>query len=79
MKIWVSVEDLAFAKRLKAYGKSQRKAFHDNQEGSHHHVVPEVRCVWRLVSGQETLVWCVGFFSGKSQKDADDFYYNVGR
>jgi glycosyltransferase involved in cell wall biosynthesis len=74
----ISVEDLDFATRLKVYGKKQGKGF---------------KTIWRdyIVTscrkfdqfGDWYLVLNPGFvrriFSGRSQKDADHFYYDVQR
>jgi glycosyltransferase involved in cell wall biosynthesis len=75
---WVSVEDLDFAKRLKAYGKSKGKRFKTITKA---HIITSCRKFdtlgdWFLVRNPG-LVWRI--FTGKSQKDADDFYYDVKR
>ena len=74
----VSVEDLDFAKRLKAHGKKQGKRFKTITRA---HIVTSCRKFdtfgdWYLVLNPGL---CGGFFTGKSQKDADDFYYDVER
>jgi glycosyltransferase involved in cell wall biosynthesis len=75
---YVSVEDLDFAKRLKAYGKSKGKRFKSIITA---YIVTSCRKFdtfgdWYLV-GHPRLVWRI--FTGKSQKDADLFYYDVKR
>jgi glycosyltransferase involved in cell wall biosynthesis len=75
---WVSVEDLDFAKRLKAHGKRKGKRFKTITKA---HIVTSCRKFDML--GDWFLVRNPGLvrriFSGKSQKDADDFYYDVNR
>jgi len=75
---FLSVEDLDFAKRLKAYGKSKRKRFTTITEA---HIVTSCRKFdtfgdWYLVKNPG-LVWRI--FTGKSQEDADHFYYDAER
>jgi glycosyltransferase involved in cell wall biosynthesis len=74
----VSVEDLDFANRLKAYGKQQGKRFKTIWE---EHIVTSCRKFDQF--GDWYLVLNPGFvrriFSGRSQKDADHFYYDVQR
>jgi glycosyltransferase involved in cell wall biosynthesis len=74
----VSVEDLDFANRLKAYGKRQGKPFKTIWKD---HIVTSCRKFDEF--GDWYLVLNPGFlrriFSGRSQKDADHFYYDVQR
>ena len=75
---WVSVEDLDFAKRLKAYGRSKGKCFKTITKA---HIVTSCRKFdtfgdWYLVRNPGLVR---RIFTGKSQKDADDFYYDVNR
>jgi glycosyltransferase involved in cell wall biosynthesis len=74
----VSVEDLDFANRLKAYGKQKRKRFKTIWK---EHIVTSCRKFDQF--GDWYLVLNPGFvrriFSGRSQKDADHFYYDVQR
>jgi glycosyltransferase involved in cell wall biosynthesis len=74
----VSVEDLDFANRLKAYGKQQGKRFKTIWK---EHIVTSCRKFDQF--GDWYLVFNPGFvrriFSGRSQKDADHFYYDVQR
>jgi glycosyltransferase involved in cell wall biosynthesis len=74
----VSVEDLDFAKRLKAYGKSKGKPFKTIMTD---HIVTSCRKFDQF--GDWYLILNPGFvrriFSGRSQKDADHFYYDVQR
>ena len=75
---WVSVEDLDFAKRLKAYGRSKGKRFKTITKA---HIVTSCRKFdtfgdWYLVRNPGLVR---RIFTGKSQKDADDFYYDVKR
>ena len=74
----VSVEDLDFAKRLKAYGKSKGKPFKTIMRD---HIVTSCRKFDQF--GDWYLILNPGFvrriFSGRSQKDADHFYYDVQR
>ncbi len=74
----VSVEDLDFANRLKAYGKQQGKRFKTIWK---EHIVTSCRKFDQF--GDWYLVLNPGFvrriFSGRSQKDADHFYYDVQR
>jgi glycosyltransferase involved in cell wall biosynthesis len=74
----VSVEDIDFAKRLKAYGKTKRKRFAAITKA---HIVTSCRKFdtfgdWYLVR-HPGLVWRI--FTGKSQADADLLYYDVKR
>ena len=75
---YVSVEDLDFAKRLKAYGKSQGKRFTTIMKA---YIVTSCRKF--DVFGDWYLIRNPGFvkriLSGKSQDDADHFYYDVKR
>jgi glycosyltransferase involved in cell wall biosynthesis len=74
----VSVEDLDFANRLKAYGKQKGKRFKTIWK---EHIVTSCRKFDQF--GDWYLVLNPGFvrriFSGRSQKDADHFYYDVQR
>jgi glycosyltransferase involved in cell wall biosynthesis len=74
----VSVEDLDFANRLKAYGKQQGKPFKTIWKD---HIITSCRKFDQF--GDWYLVLNPGFvrriFSGRSQKDADHFYYDVQR
>jgi glycosyltransferase involved in cell wall biosynthesis len=74
----ISVEDLDFADRLKVYGKSKRKRFKTIWKD---HIVTSCRKFDQF--GDWYLVVNPGFlrriFSGRSQKDADSFYYDVER
>lgn len=75
---WVSVEDLDFAKRLKAHGKGKRKTFKTITKA---HIITSCRKFdtfgdWYLVRNPGLVR---RLFGGKSQKDADDFYYDVER
>ena len=75
---FVSVEDLDFAKRLKAYGRSKGKRFKTVTKA---HIVTSCRKFdtfgdWYLVR-HPGLVRRI--FTGQSQADADNFYYDVRR
>jgi glycosyltransferase involved in cell wall biosynthesis len=75
---YVSVEDLDFAKRLKAQGKSKGKRFKTITKA---HIVTSCRKFdtfgdWYLA---RNLGLVRRIFTGKSRKDADDFYYDVKR
>jgi glycosyltransferase involved in cell wall biosynthesis len=75
---WVCVEDLDFARRLKTYGKSQGTRFKTITKA---HIVTSCRKFdtfgdWYLVRNPGLVR---RIFSGKSQEDADNFYYNVER
>ena len=75
---WVSVEDLDFAKRLKAHGRSQGKRFKTITKG---HIVTSCRKFdtfgdWYLIRNPG-FVWRI--FTGKSQEDAAKFYYDAER
>jgi glycosyltransferase involved in cell wall biosynthesis len=75
---WVSVEDLDFAKRLKAHGRSKGKRFKTITKA---HIVTSCRKFdtfgdWYLVRNPRLVR---RIFSGKSQEDADKFYYDVER
>lgn len=75
---WVSVEDLDFAKRLKAHGAGKGKRFKTITKA---HVISSCRKFdtfgdWYLVRNP-ALVRRI--FSGKSQEDANNFYYDVER
>ena len=72
---WVSVEDLDFAKRLKAYGKTRGKRFGTIYRS---HIVTSCRKFdtfgdWFLVCDP---AFVRRIFSGKSQADADRLYYD---
>jgi glycosyltransferase involved in cell wall biosynthesis len=75
---YVSVEDLDFAKRLKAHGKANGKRFKTITTA---HIVTSCRKFdtfgdWYLV---RNLGLVRRIFTGNSRKDADDFYYDVKR
>lgn len=75
---YVSVEDMAFAKRLKAHGRTQGKRFKTIIKA---HIVTSCRKFdlfgdWYLVRNPR-FVWRI--FSGRSRADADRFYYDVKR
>jgi glycosyltransferase involved in cell wall biosynthesis len=74
----VSVEDLDFANRLKVYGKRRGKRYGTIWRD---HIVTSCRKFDQF--GDWYLVFNPGFvrriFSGRSQKDADHFYYDVQR
>jgi glycosyltransferase involved in cell wall biosynthesis len=75
---WVSVEDLDFAKRLKSHGRSRGKRFKTITKA---HIVTSCRKFdrfgdWYLIR-HPGFVWRI--FTGKSQRDADAFYYDVER
>ncbi|HXY33004.1 MAG TPA: glycosyltransferase [Planctomycetaceae bacterium] len=75
---WMSVEDLDFAHRLKAYGKQKGKPFKTIFKD---HIVTSCRKFdefgdWYLVLNPRFVR---RIFSGRSQKDADQFYYDVQR
>jgi glycosyltransferase involved in cell wall biosynthesis len=74
----ISVEDLDFAKRLKTYGKSKGKPF---KVLLTEHIVTSCRKFDQF--GDWYLILNPGFvrriFSGRSQRDADLFYYDVQR
>ncbi len=72
---WVSVEDLDFAKRLKAYGKTKKKRFGTILRS---HIITSCRKFdtfgdWFLVRDP---AFVRRIFSGKSQADADRLYYD---
>lgn len=74
----VSVEDLDFAKRLKAYGKANGRRFRAITKA---HIVTSCRKFdifgdWHLVTHPGMVL---RIFTGRSQKDADDFYYDIKR
>jgi glycosyltransferase involved in cell wall biosynthesis len=74
----VSVEDLDFAKRLKAYGKKRGKRFGTIYRAS---IITSCRKMdmfgdWYLVLNPR-LVWRL--FTTKSQSAADHFYYDIPR
>jgi glycosyltransferase involved in cell wall biosynthesis len=77
---WMSVEDLEFANRLKAYGKRKGKGKRFKTIFKEH-IVTSCRKFDQF--GDWYLVLNPGFvrriFSGRSQKDADLFYYDVKR
>jgi glycosyltransferase involved in cell wall biosynthesis len=75
---WVSVEDLDFAKRLKAHGKTQGKRFKTILKA---HIVTSCRKFdtfgdWYLVKNPGLVR---RILSGSCQQDADHFYYDVKR
>jgi glycosyltransferase involved in cell wall biosynthesis len=75
---WVCVEDLDFAKRLKARGKRLGKRFKTIMKA---HIVTSCRKFdvfgdWYLIRNPRLVR---RIFSGKSQADADRFYYDVRR
>ena len=72
---WVSVEDLDFAKRLKAYGKTKGKRFGTILRS---YIITSCRKFdtfgdWFLVRDP---AFVRRIFSGKSQADADRLYYD---
>ncbi len=72
---WVSVEDLDFAKRLKAHGKTKRKRYGTTLRS---YIVTSCRKFdtfgdWFLVRDP---AFVRRIFSGKSQADADRLYYD---
>jgi len=74
----VSVEDLDFAKRLKAYGRKLGKRFKTITKA---HIVTSCRKFdtfgdWYLIRNPG-FVWRI--FTGRSQKDANEFYYDLKR
>ena len=74
----VSLEDLDFAKRLKAYGKSQGKRFTTIKKA---HIITSCRKWdmfgdWYLLTNPRLVR---RLLRGKSQEDADHFYYDVKR
>ena len=74
----MSVEDLDFAKRLKSHGRNQGKRFKTITKA---HIVTSCRKFdmfgdWYLIQNPG-FVWRI--FTGKSQQDADSFYYDVDR
>jgi glycosyltransferase involved in cell wall biosynthesis len=74
----VSLEDLDFAKRLKAYGKGQAKRFTTIRKA---HIITSCRKFdifgdWFLLTSPRLVR---RLLRGKSQEDADHFYYNVRR
>ena len=74
----VSLEDLDFAKRLKAYGKSQGKRFTTIKKA---HIITSCRKWdmfgdWYLLTSPRLVR---RLLRGKSQEDADHFYYDVKR
>jgi glycosyltransferase involved in cell wall biosynthesis len=75
---WVSVEDLDFAKRLRTRGRDRGKRFKTITKS---HIVTSCRKFdlfgdWYLIRNPG-FVWRI--FTGKSQQDADAFYYDVRR
>jgi glycosyltransferase involved in cell wall biosynthesis len=75
---WVSVEDLDFAKRLKAYGESHGKRFKTVTKA---HIITSCRKFdtfgdWYLVRNPRLVR---RIFGGTSQEDANHFYYDVER
>jgi glycosyltransferase involved in cell wall biosynthesis len=74
----VSLEDLDFAKRLKAYGKSQGKRFTTIKKA---HIVTSCR-KWDMFGDWFLLLnprLVRRLLRGKSQDDANQFYYDVKR
>ena len=74
----VSLEDLDFAKRLKAYGKMQGKRFTTIKKA---HIVTSCR-KWDMFGDWYLLMsprLVRRLLRGKSQEDADHFYYDVKR
>ena len=74
----VSLEDLDFAKRLKAYGKSHGKRFTTIKKA---HIITSCRKFdmfgdWFLLTSPRLVR---RLLRGKSQEDADHFYYDVRR
>ena len=74
----VSLEDLDFAKRLKAYGKSNGKRFKTIKRA---HIVTSCRKFdvfgdWYLLTNPRLVR---RLLQGKSQEDANHFYYDVKR
>jgi glycosyltransferase involved in cell wall biosynthesis len=74
----VSVEDLDFAKRLKAYGRSKERRFTTIARA---HITTSCRKFdifgdWHLLKSREIVR---RILTGRSQKDADHFYYDVKR
>jgi len=74
----ISLEDLEFAKRLKTHGKRTGKRFTTITKA---HIVTSCRKFdifgdWFLVRNPR-LVWRI--LTGKSQKAADQFFYDVER
>jgi glycosyltransferase involved in cell wall biosynthesis len=72
---WVSVEDIDFAKRLKAHGKSKGKRFATILRS---HIITSCRKFdtfgdWFLIRNPGMVR---RIFTGKSQKDADRLYYD---
>ncbi len=75
---WISVEDLDFARRLKAHGSAQGRRFKTITRA---HLVTSCRKFDMF--GDWYLIRNPGFvrriFSGQAQEDADRFYYDVRR
>lgn len=74
----VSLEDLDFAKRLKAYGKNKRKLFTTITKA---HIITSCRKWdafgdWYLLTNPRLVRQLL---QGKSQEDANHFYYDVKR
>jgi glycosyltransferase involved in cell wall biosynthesis len=74
----ISVEDLDFAKRLKAHGRSKGKRFKTITKAC---IVTSCRKFdifgdWYLIRNPSFVR---RIFTGKSQKDADEFFYDVER
>jgi hypothetical protein len=74
----VSLEDLNFAQRLKAYGRSKGKRFKTIRTAC---IVTSCRKFdmfgdWYLLTNPRLVRQLL---SGKSQKDADHFYYDAER
>jgi glycosyltransferase involved in cell wall biosynthesis len=75
---WLSVEDLDFAKRLKSHGQGKGQRFKTITKA---HIITSCRKFdtfgdWYLVRNPRLVR---RIFSGKSQEDADNFYYDVER
>jgi glycosyltransferase involved in cell wall biosynthesis len=74
----VSLEDLDFAKRLKAYGKSKGKRFTTIKKA---HIITSCR-KWDMFGDWYLLLnprLVRRLLRGQSQEDADHFYYDVKR
>jgi glycosyltransferase involved in cell wall biosynthesis len=75
---YISVEDLDFARRLKAYGRDKGKRFTTITKA---HIVTSCRKFdifgdWYLI---KNLGLFRRLFTGRSQRDADTFYYDIKR
>jgi hypothetical protein len=74
----VSLEDIDFAQRLRAHGRRQGRRFKTIRKA---HIVTSCRKFdifgdWYLIRNPR-VVWRI--LRGKSQEDADRFYYDVRR